>query len=298
MRVRKRSAVLVPGDLFVSDAIEKFLEYQKVRKGRAQSTIDTYRSALGMFMQHTGETRLSDINISTIDQYADSLDVSSKTLKNRLSPIRSFIRYLYSKELINIRPESIDLPQVKEIEANFLSPEEQEELINLCKDDRERALILLLLRSGVRVSELINIRTDDLYDGSIVVRRGKGGKPRVTFITPDAENAVRKYQDTFAVKPVYLMCGMTGERMSRQLAHRIVTRVADRTSIQKTISPHTLRHTFATNLLQKGARVEDVQPMMGHSNIRTTMIYMHFTNDYLKQRYNEIMTENNANVLT
>lgn len=281
----------MPGDLTVSTAIDKFLEYQKVRKGRPETTIQTYRSSLLMFQRYVGDIPLSALTIEHIDSYAESLDISPKTIKNRLTPIRSMIKFLYAKSIVSIRPESIDLPQVKEIEANFLSFEEQEMLLSSCNSPREKALTLLILRCGARVSEIINIRTDDMCERSIVIRRGKGGKPRPTFITPDAEQAIRNYHATLGFKPEYLVCGAGGNQLSRQYVHRVISTVAERSGIAKNVSPKTLRHTFATNLLRKGARVEDVQPMMGHVNIRTTMIYMHFTNDYLQQRYDDIMLE-------
>lgn len=277
-------------NLTLSEAIDKFLLYLTVRKGRSKDTIVTYRSTLGMFMQYCGDIDVSLLTVELIDTYADTLvGYKPKTLRNKLAPIRSLVAFLYAKEIINVRKESIDLPAVTEIEANFLDDEEQQKMLDACKDTRECALILCLLRSGLRVSELINARKDDLFDRSLVVRKGKGGKPRVTFISDDANNAIILYHREIGVDQVYLFPNKSGSKISRQYVSRLVTSVAQRAGITKKVSPHTLRHTFATNLLRAGARIEDVQPMMGHTNMRTTRIYMHFTNDYLKQRYDDIM---------
>lgn len=273
------------------EAIDLFLEYQQFRKSRTKTTIDTYRSALQMFNDHAKNPALCDLTIEMVDSYAKTLLVrhmSSKTVKNRLTPIRSMIKFLYAKRMTDLIPEQIDLPQVKEIEANFLDQDEQALLIAACSDVRERALIKCLLRSGLRVSELVNAKVADLHDCSLIVPNGKGGKARITFVTKKCEMAIREYHATL-YNPVYLFPSFDGSQMSRQRVGKIVSDVAQRSGIKKHISPHTLRHTFATNLLMKGARIEDVQPMMGHANIKTTRIYMHFTNDYLHARYEQAM---------
>jgi site-specific recombinase XerD len=277
-------------ELLLEIAISQFLDYQRVRKSRTIATINTYRSALHSFSKFVGNIDVSELSVRLVDRYADSLPLtySEKTLRNKLTPIRSFFSYLYAKDITNIRPEKIDLPTVTEIEANFLDNEEQERLIAACKDVREEALILCFLRSGLRVSELIDAHLDDLHNRSLVVRNGKGRKPRITFIAQDADEAIKAYHATLHPQ-TYLFPSATGHKISRQYIHRTVRECAQRAGLTKKVSCHTLRHTFATNLLMRGARVEDVQPMMGHTNIRTTMIYMHFTNDYLHSRYDEIM---------
>lgn len=279
--------------MLISEAIESFLAYQRSRKNRSVTTIVTYKSALNCFIDHIGDIELKDLKVATIDEYASYLvqfNFATATFKNRLTPIRSMVKYLYSKEFTDIRPESIDIPTVKDTEANFLTHEEQQMMVVACKNPREKVIILFLIRSGVRVSELIDIRTDDLYDRSIVVRNGKGGKSRITFVSSDAERAIVAYARSEAISSEWLIHGATGKQLSRQYIHRLVKQISIRAGIKKDVSPHTLRHTFATNLLMSGARIEDVQKMMGHANIRTTLIYMHFTNDYLKSKYDECNT--------
>lgn len=278
------------GVFTLSQATAKFLDYLHSRKGRSATTIDTYRSAISLFIKYAGDIPVSDLTVTMIDEYAETLGkYKPKTLRNRLTPIRSLIAYLYAKDIINIRKESIDLPTVVEIEANFLDDDEQRRLIEACSCIRDRALILCLIRSGLRVSELIDAHKDDMFDRSLVVRRGKGGKPRITFITEDADKAIREYHKSLKYDQTYLFPSEKGTKISRQYIHRIIVTTARRAGITKKVSPHTLRHTFATNLLRAGARIEDVQPLMGHTNMRTTRIYMHFTNDYLKGRYDEVM---------
>lgn len=279
--------------LRLEQAAQDFIEYKVFRRGSTKSTEITYASAMRLFIAGVAISTVDELTLDVIDSYITDLgkqNFKPKTFKNKVCILRSFIRYLYSKNLTDIRPESIDLPKIQEQEANFLNADEQNELIWACLTARERAIVLTMLSSGLRVSELAELRTDDIFERSIVVRCGKGRKPRVTFITQECDAAIRLYLKTKR-KTTYLFTNQSGEKLSRQYLFRTIKDVASRTCIEKKISPHTLRHSFATNLLWRGARVEDVQPLMGHANMSTTRIYMHFTNDYLHERYDEAMAK-------
>lgn len=280
-------------DTLLSVAIKQFIDYKVNRYGSTKTTAITYASNMGDFLKFAGDIPISQICVGLVDDYALHLaqkNYKPKTYKNKLVVVRSFVRYLYSKNLTDMRPESIDVPRVQETESNFLTDDEQASLLSNITDTRDRAIILTMLRSGLRVSELTELRTDDLFERSIVVRCGKGKKPRVTFITPDAEEAIKNYLASKEYT-TYLFTNYLGEKFSRQYITRLVTLYGKKADTHKHISAHTLRHTFATNMLHLGARIEDVQPMMGHANMQTTRMYMHFTNDYLHQRYDEIMTK-------
>lgn len=273
------------------EAATAFVDYKVRRNGSTRATAITYTSNLADFLTWSEGTRVSDLTLDMIDCYIDTVaqkDYKPKTFKNKVVIIRSLVRFLYAKNLTDIRPESIELPKIVETEANFLDDDEQRSLIDCIDNVRDRAIILTMLRSGVRVSELINLRTTDLFERSLIVRCGKGKKPRVTFINEEAERAIADYQKT-KKHTEYLFTNYLGDKLSRQYVHRLVTIYGAKANTTKTISPHTLRHTFATNMLRKGARVEDVRPMMGHANISTTLLYMHFTNDFLHQRYDDVM---------
>ena len=287
-------AVHVSDSKTLSDAIDCFLAYQRSRKNRTESTIDTYRSVLGQFLKYAGDIPLDDLTIESIDRYATHLEqfnFAPKTFYNKLAPIRSLVRYLYAKDRLSIRPESVELPTLEDSEANFLTPDEQLRMLAACRDEREKAIFLALVRSGLRVSELINTRTEDLFDRSIVVIKGKGRKNRITFIAEDAEKAIECYHKTLDFEPYWLICGATGGKLSRQYIHKVIKRIALRAGIKKEISPHTMRHTCGTNLLMNGASIQDVQKILGHANIQTTLIYAHFTNDHLKSQYDKATHE-------
>lgn len=275
-----------------STALERALFYfvkHKEAHGKATNTTKaTYICILEDFIKSIKADTVSDLDILMIDNFIDTLSLKNykpKTIKNKIVVIRSFIKFLYAKNLIDIRPEAIEIPKTTEVEANFLSEEEQSALIKSARNLRDKALIMTILSSGLRASEILNLKEDDLYRRSLIVSRGKGGKPRVTFIDPLTEKSIREYHHKREVDSIFVFTNSFGKPLSRQYLSRMISETALRAGIKKRVSAHTLRRSFATNMLRKGARIEDVQPLMGHSNISTTRLYMHFTNEYLRERY-------------
>lgn len=269
-------------------ALFYFVKHKEAHGKATNTTKATYICILEDFIKSIKADTVSDLDILMIDNFIDTLSLKSykpKTIKNKIVVIRSFIKFLYSKNLIDIRPEAIEIPRTVEVEANFLDEEEQCALIKSAKNPRDRALIMTILSSGLRASEILNLKEDDLYRRSLIVSRGKGGKPRVTFIDPLTEKSIREYHHKREVDSIFVFTNSFGKPLSRQYLSRMISETALRAGIKKRVSAHTLRHSFATNMLRKGARIEDVQPLMGHSNISTTRLYMHFTNEYLRERY-------------
>lgn len=269
-------------------ALFYFVKHKEAHGKATNTTKATYICILEDFIKSIKADTVSDLDILMIDNFIDTLSLKNykpKTIKNKIVVIRSFIKFLYSKNLIDIRPEAIEIPRTVEVEANFLDEEEQFALIKSARNLRDKALIMTILSSGLRASEILNLKSDDLYRRSLIVSRGKGGKPRVTFIDPLTEKSIREYHHKREVDSVFVFTNSFGKPLSRQYLSRMISETALRAGIKKRVSAHTLRHSFATNMLRKGARIEDVQPLMGHSNISTTRLYMHFTNEYLRERY-------------
>ena len=269
-------------------ALFYFVKHKEAHGKATNTTKATYICILEDFIKSIKADTVSDLDILMIDNFIDTLSLKNykpKTIKNKIVVIRSFIKFLYSKNLIDIRPEAIEIPRTVEVEANFLDEEEQLALIKSARNLRDKALIMTILSSGLRASEILNLKEDDLYRRSLIVSRGKGGKPRVTFIDPLTEKSIREYHHKREVDSVFVFTNSFGKSLSRQYLSRMISETALRAGIKKRVSAHTLRHSFATNMLRKGARIEDVQPLMGHSNISTTRLYMHFTNEYLRERY-------------
>ena len=269
-------------------ALFYFVKHKEAHGKATNTTKATYICILEDFIKSIKADTVGDLDILMIDNFIDTLSLKSykpKTIKNKIVVIRSFIKFLYSKNLIDIRPEAIEIPRTVEVEANFLDEEEQFALIKSARNLRDKALIMTILSSGLRASEILNLKEDDLYRRSLIVSRGKGGKPRVTFIDPLTEKSIREYHHKREADSVFVFTNSFGKPLSRQYLSRMISETALRAGIKKRVSAHTLRHSFATNMLRKGVRIEDVQPLMGHSNISTTRLYMHFTNEYLRERY-------------
>lgn len=275
----------------IGEASFAFLNYLISRKNRSTATVDTYSKTLRQFRDLIGDIQVDTLTIEHIDKYAEWLFARGsavKTRRNRLATIRSFIKYLYIKDLTDIKPEKVELPELKHIEANFLTTEEARQFMRVVTDIRDRALFLTLLNSWVRISECLNIKLEDIYKRSIIIREGKGGKPRVVFINAGTEEAINEYLMIRGSKPGYLFLNRYGEQLHMRMVGRLITRYATAARIEKHMSCHTLRHTGATGFLEAGGRLEEAQKILGHTNIYTTMLYMHFTNEQLHKSYNRV----------
>lgn len=273
--------------------LESFLRFVQYRQGSSKTTLITYRSNLREFLTYLDNRSLS---IEEINNYADVIsrrDYKLKTFRNKLTIIRCYVQYLYIHNLTDIRPEQIILPKLRDTEATFLTSEEVTQMLKVIRNLKDKTIVLFLLTSGIRVSELVNIQLEDVIDRSVIIRNGKGGKNRLVFISLQTERYLKRYLKVRGTKPGYLFLNYLGGSLSRQIVSRKVTEYAKLAGITKNVSAHTLRHTMATEMLRNGGRLEDVQQILGHANIRTTMIYLHFTNDHLKNSYNQIMLMQN-----
>jgi site-specific recombinase XerD len=272
----------------VSEAQTQFLLYLANRKNRSPGTITTYDKVLNDFVSVIGDKSIKDVTIEDVDRYADVLYARGnavKTRRNRLATVRSLLRYLYIKEITDIRPEKVELPVITRKEAVFLTTEEAQRLISVITDKRDRALILTLLSTWVRINECLNIRVEDINHGSIIIRAGKGGSPRVVFLNQETKDAIKNYTNKRGIKSGFLFLNYNGEQLHRRYVGRMLSKYAASANITKNVTNHTLRHTGATQFLNAGGRVEDAQQILGHSDISTTMIYLHFTNDRLRRTY-------------
>lgn len=270
--------------MLLSEARDKFLSYMTNRKGATYTTIKTYRPAINKFIAFTGDIETQCLSVCMVDEYAELItkeNLAPRTYRNKIAIIRSFVKYLYAKDLNNTRPESIDVPRAKNTEMTYLTDKEARAIVEAARPcKRDYALIQTLLSSGLRVSELCALRIEDILDRTVVVRCGKGGKSRCTFISQDAKQAIDALKVTG-----YIFANRQDTQMSRMGVLKIVKKLADAAGIQKKVGVHTFRHTFATQYLEAGGRLEDLQQLLGHTNIQTTLLYLHFTNSHLKNAY-------------
>jgi len=284
-----------------------FLEYLEIEQNRSQKTIANYDHYLTRLVDFAGDVKVSDIDDELIRKWrlwlnrlgTNVSDELQKSTQNyHLIALRSFLKYCAKRNIPALSADKIELARTVRKQVTWLTPEELERLFAQTDTTklaglRDRAILELLFSSGLRVSELVGLDQDhiNLKRQEFMVR-GKGQKDRPIFISDAAADALKSYldarQDT--TRPLFVRysgskkVGLSGNyhRLTARSVQRMVARYALLAGITKHVSPHTLRHSFATDLLMNGADLRSVQALLGHSNIATTQIYTHVTDPHLK----------------
>ncbi|HXN07966.1 MAG TPA: site-specific tyrosine recombinase XerD [Nitrospiria bacterium] len=282
--------------------LDLFLNYITVEKGLSPNTIEAYRRDLAKFLIFLKNRRVSSIEkikkenlLQFLDHYR-SRGLSSSSLNRTLSSLRMFFRFLQMESILTVDPtELIESSKTWRRLPNTLSTEEVDRLltpgpVKTARDYRNLAMVELLYATGMRVSELISVRLSSLYLNEGVIRTmGKGSKERLIPLSEPAVDRILEYLNRFREKQLkgkksdVLFVNDSGKGLSRQAFWYILRKKATQAGLEKTFSPHTLRHSFATHLLERGADLRSVQAMLGHSNISTTQIYTHVTRERLKK---------------
>lgn len=293
--------------MLFSKAKTDFLEYLEIEQNRSQKTIGNYDHYLTRLIDYAGEIKVSDIDPELIRKWrlwlnrlgTNVSDELQKTTQNyHLIALRSFLKFCAKRNIPALPADKVELARTKRKEVTFLTPEEVERLfeqpdLESIAGLRDRAILELLFSSGLRVSELVGLDRGhiNLKRREFTVR-GKGQKDRPIFISQAAAEWIQQYLDarTDNSPPLFVRVGGTKKvdqtgnfsRLTARSVQRMVARYALLAGITKHVSPHTLRHSFATDLLMNGADLRSVQAMLGHSNIATTQIYTHVTDPHLK----------------
>lgn len=284
------------------NAIEDFLDYLLIDKKYSPNTIESYRHDLEHYYQYQKEQGipLQKIKKEDIKQYLKVLKnakMSDKSISRNISSIRTFYKFLLVEKIITRNPiELIELPKTKKSLPNVLSVEEVDKLLDIAVVDsfssRNKAMLELMYASGLRVSELINLKVKDIdLEEALVKTMGKGNKERVIPIGDYALHAIENYltydREQLLKRRIndYLFLNNHGNALTRQGFFKILKKLAKEKGIETNFSPHTLRHSFATHLLNGGADLRSIQELLGHSDISTTQIYTHVSNELLKENY-------------
>ena len=275
--------------------LSKFEDYLALEKGRSNVTIKEYLRKLLFFLRWLEKNKIKEIDDEVIYNFRVFLNkkgVSLKTQSYYLIALRNFLRFLQKRGINIYDPTRIELPKLPEREINVLTDEELEKLLNSAQGEalkhlRDRALLETLFSTGLRVSELCSLNRDiDLKKGEIKVK-GKGGKLRIVFLSKIAKCYLQKYLEKREDKEPPLFINLSKNKKFQRLTPRGVEKIikyyAKKAGILKKISPHTLRHQFATDLLLAGADLRAIQMLLGHKNLQTTQIYTHLTNKELKE---------------
>ncbi len=283
----------------------EFLEYLEIERGRSLKTVENYNRYLIRFLDYTKAKHPKDITDDIVREFRLWLNrqtgTNGETLKKRtqnyyLIALRSFLKYLAYREVTSLAPERIELAKVSERGLDLISTEELTRLLQApnesnLKSLRDRAMLEMFFSTGLRVSELCSLSRDlDMSKDEFSVR-GKGDKVRVVFLSSEAKQAVKTYlnkRDDMD-DALFVRIGKTTDskesslRLTPRSVERIIKHYAIKAGISKKVTPHIIRHSFATDLLQNGADIRSVQALLGHANINTTQIYTHITDKGLRE---------------
>lgn len=294
----------------LSTHLRSFLEHVEVEKGRSHLTVRNYEFYLQRFIEWAKDPDPVSITLETIHNYRlylnrlDSGD-DGKTLKKstqnyHLIALRSFLKFLMKRDVKTLTPEKIELAKQGTREVSFLEQEDLERLLNAPEASdaspivkaRDKAILEIFFSTGLRVSELASLKRDQVNGTREELSiRGKGDKVRLVFMSPKARVALKAYLDMREEDevPYVFIRHDRAKKGAREIGaltprsiERLVQHYAIAAGIPKTVTPHTLRHSFATDLLVNGADLRSVQTLLGHTSINTTQIYTHVTNRQLK----------------
>ena len=291
----------------VKELLTRYLEYTEIEKGRSVRTVELYHHYLSVFLRFTKINKPSEITDEKVREFRLWLNRKSldkKTQNYYLIALRSFLRYCVRSKIASLPPDRIELAKTSSRQIDTITMDELNRLLAAPKgvtekDLRDRAILELLFSTGLRVSELVslNIESIDFKRDEFSIR-GKGGKVRVVFISPEAKTAVKAYIDKRGdiYDALFINYGAVRNedkdpRITRRSVERLVREYAVKAGIGKKVTPHVVRHVFATDLLSNGADIRAVQQMLGHSNIATTQIYTHVTDKHLRDVHKNFHTK-------
>ena len=283
---------------------EKFLVYLRAEKNYSPHTLTGYTHDLREFYSFVGKEELSTLDKGRLRSFLAELSsrgYSKRTVSRRMATLRTFFRFLVREGTVRKNPLSaLKNPKQEKKLPMVLEENEVNQLLDAPEDDvtgrRDRALLETLYSTGMRVSELVGLNLDKIdFIGGVCRVMGKGSKERLCPIGDRALRSIRRYldlrngQDAKRSKALFLnhSPNKTGSALTARSVCRVVHRYIERTSRRQSISPHTLRHSFATHLLNRGADLKSVQELLGHENLSTTQIYTHVSTQRLKEAYDK-----------
>lgn len=280
--------------------IKEYLDYLLVEKKLSVNTLESYKTDLKYYLNYFSKNSIKNINKKDITKFIESLkdkDLNEKTINHIIGTIKSFHGYFSLYHNISNVTENIVRLKTKKTLPKVLTIEEVELILDIDLktpfDYRNKAMLELMYSSGLRVSELLDLVINDIdFENDLVKVFGKGSKERIIPIGDYALRALSKYiceyRNALIKNPTdILFLNNHGKKMSRSGFFKIINKIAEDKNIKKEISPHTLRHSFATHMLECGADLRSIQELLGHENMSTTSIYTHVRSDLLRKEYDE-----------
>jgi len=293
--------------------VDSFLEHLRVEKSASRMTLVSYKSDLnqcfafladknGITIQNVNSDYLNHKSVREYLTYLQQQGLSRATMSRKLAALRSFVKYLCRENILPNNPiAAVSTPRQDKKLPRFLYPTEVEMLLNAPNKStpagkRDVAILEVLYACGLRVSELVGADLDDInWEEELIKVRGKGNKERIVPIGKQARQAVQDYinhgrlalaRKASPSSPAIFL-NKSGQRISQRSIRNIIDKYMEEIALNQAISPHTLRHSFATHMLNNGADLRSVQELLGHIKLSTTQIYTHLTRDNLKTIYND-----------
>ena len=283
-----------------NELISKYLDYLKYERKLSDNTIESYKENLYVFNTKMKEKKMLDITADDIKIFLKKEgEKSSKTRAHYITVLNNFYSFLIKEEIINVNPiETIKQPKIEKKLPDYLTEDEVDKLLNIVLNDsydyRNKAMLETLYGTGIRISELINIKLSDIDFSECFIRiTGKGSKDRIVPFNDVCKEYLEKYINEYRNDLLknkdseYVFINNLSNKISRQGFFKILKQICIKQGISKNVSPHLLRHSFATHLLNNGADLRIIQELLGHSDLSTTQIYTEVLNEKLKKEYEE-----------
>ena len=280
----------------MNENLENYRNYLKYERAYSDNTVGAYMNDLNKYEEFLKKDILES-DTEDLGKYLKYIkNLESTTVAHKITSIKSYFNYNIKRGIISVNPaDKVSRPKLTKHLPEYLTEEEVGKLLDVevksPYDYRNKTILELLYSSGIRISELVNIKTPNYDSEECLIRiMGKGSKERIVPLGDYAVNIMNDYMNNY--RPLinkkhtdYIFINNRGDKISRQFIFKVIKKEALKKGIKKDISPHTLRHTFATHLLKNGADLRIIQELLGHENISTTQIYTHVTNNKLKSDY-------------
>lgn len=280
----------------MNENLENYRNYLKYERAYSDNTVGAYMNDLNKYEEFLKKDILES-DTEDLEKYLKYIkNLESTTVAHKITSIKSYFNYNIKRGIVSVNPaDKVSRPKLTKHLPEYLTEEEVGKLLDVevksPYDYRNKTILELLYSSGIRISELVNIKTPNFDSEECLIRiMGKGSKERIVPLGDYAVNIMNDYMNNY--RPLinkkhtdYVFINNRGDKISRQFIFKVIKKEALKKGIKKDISPHTLRHTFATHLLKNGADLRIIQELLGHENISTTQIYTHVTNNKLKSDY-------------